>query len=446
MSFFDNLFGTIGQTGALDRVRGGIDFIPNGSGGEIIKLTDKSSPVWLGMRSPWMQLYAYEFCYPIASVVDSLADYDLTSTIEILRLGGKGKDDFATNSWAQAMNKLLEQPNPLQSWGQFRGQQIIYKKVFGFCPVVPLIPVGFAEAVSLINLPPWLFDVEGSGTFMYQSRIQDFVKSYRVSLDGKIFDIAPDKLFILTDSFLQNQNKNFLLPLSKLVGLDMAISNICAAMEADNVLLRKKGPLGFISHDAAAVKDSVAGYLPMTDEDKDELQSDLQKYGLSFSQFQYVVSKIAAKWNPMSYNVKELGTKETLVAGEQAICHRFRFPYVLYEQSGTTYANGENAEQALYTSNIIPNADKDLQHYNKFFKARENNCVIVANFDNTPCLQEDKKEAADAEKTLSEALEKEYLNNVITLNQWRVKHGYDTVDGDDTYYRDIKQPEVQPVI
>src|SRR5690606_11532371 len=196
----------------------------------------------------------------------------------------------------------------------FRGQQIVYKKVFGFCPVLPIVPIGFEsqpwKAKALINLPPWLFKPVPNRTVGVASAtsLSDYVKEYQVTILGKTTTIKADQLFILEDSFLQDEGEDFLLPLSRLVGLDMAISNICAAMEADNVLLSKKGPLGFISHDAAT-KDQVS-YRPMTTKTKNELQKALTRYGLSWDQFQYVISRDAARWVPMSFNPQELGTSE----------------------------------------------------------------------------------------------------------------------------------------
>jgi hypothetical protein len=221
-----------------------------------------------------------------------------------------------------------------------------------------------------------------------------------------------------------------------LVGLDMAVSNICSAMEADNVLLRKKGPLGFISHDAAT-KDQVS-YTPMTVKQRNTLQKSLHEYGLSWDQYQYVISRVATRWNPMSFNVKELGTKETVEKCEKAICHRYRFPYTLYEEQDATYANGDNAAATLYQTNVIPNANKDANQYNKFFKAKENACKIVRNFDNVGALQEDRKDAAEADKAQNESLQLQYDNDLITLNQWREKMGYDTQPGGDVVKSQVK--------
>jgi hypothetical protein len=443
MSFINNLFGAIaGQTTSLAR-NPGMDFIPVDNAGNTIQIKG-DNVAWLGMRSRYTQKYAYDFCYPLSSVVDRLAEYDLTGEVEILRSKGKGKENYATGSWATNLNKRFKAPNPLQSWEQFRGQQVVYKRVFGFCPVLPIVPTGFTpdNVVAMINLPPWMFDVVPADNFnLLSSSLQDMIKHYTLTIFGETIKLQPEWVIILEDSFMQDENSKFLLPQSRLVGLDMAISNICAAMEADNVLLRKRGPLGFISHENT--KDAI-GHIPMEPDDKKELQDDLQKYGLSLSQFLYVISKAPARWNPMSYDTKQLGTKETVVAGEEAICHRFGFPYILYKESDATFANGAQAATAVYFNNVIPNAKKDASKYNMFFRAEENASKIVFCYDDVPFLQDDVKTAAEARKAQNESHLMEYDNNLITLNQWREKMEYDTVPGDDVYKRDINK-STEPV-
>jgi hypothetical protein len=436
-SWGQNLFGIIAGWGSGASIGNGLitpGFVPTNSSGGIMRIRG-SQASWLGLRTREMQKQAYEFCYPVSSVCDRLAEYDLTGVIEILRSKGKGKEDYATNPWSQRMNKLIAQPNPLQAWEQFRGQQVVYKKLFGFCPVFPVMPVGMdfdpSYCMAIWNLPPWLFRAEPTNKLLEATDIDEIIKSYSITIHGKKVTLTGKQVFILEDGFIQDENENFLLPQSKLVGLDMAVSNICAAMEADNVLLRKKGPLGFISSEA--VKDA-AGYIPMRPEEKKELQEALQVYGLSWDQYQYVISRTPSKWNPMSYDVNQLGTKETVIAGSKAVCQKFGFPYVLFEETGVTYANGENAMSSVYVNNVIPNAKKDLNKYNKFFKAEENQCKINACYDDVPALQEDELNKNTAAYSLAQTLAIEYKNGIITKNQWLTARGYDTVPDGDLYY------------
>lgn len=431
--FFNNLFGTIAQGGILNKVDGNIGFIPVDGNNGTLQIKG-SNAEWLGLENRVTQKYAYEFCYPLSSVIDRIAEADINGNIEILRLQGKGKEDYATSPYAVRMNNLFENPNPSQSWDEFRGQQVVYKKVFGFCPVLVITPIGFeydpSEASMLLNLPPWLFSVESDS----ESSIFPKAKSYTCSILNGISTFRPEQILILKDGFLQDEREGFLLPKSRLVGLDMAVSNLCAGMEADNVMLRKRGPIGFISHDAAATKDSVAGYLPMTETEKRDIQNDLQRYGLSWAQYQYVVSKTAMKWNSMGYDVKQLGTKETILQATKAICQRLNFSYVLLENSEATFANQNDAHKSLYQNNIIPGCNKDIDKYAKYFKAKENNCRFTVDFNYLPIMQEDAEMQGRARKAKDESLQIEYKNDIITKNQWLIELGLDTVPDGDVYY------------
>jgi hypothetical protein len=431
--FFNNMFGAIAGSSVLGRVGAGKDFFEYN--GKTIKLTGKGMPAqWLGLKTPIMQKYAYEFCFPVASVCDKLAEMDTNGVIEIKRSQGKGRDNLATNDWANKMNALLEQPNPLQSWAQFRGQQCVYKRVFGYCPVLPIIPAGYEKypenATAMINIPPWLFEPVGTGKLLYQTKLEDIVKEYRVTILGSSFTLAPNQIFILEDSFMQDEARNFLVPKSRLCGLDMAVSNICAAMEADNIMLRRGGPLGLMSSKAT---DAMGSSLPMNDEQKAMAQEDLNGYGISWSQFQFMISRNPLDLQMIGFNAKQLGSKETVVAGEKAICHRYSFPYTLYEETEATYANGSNAALSVYQDNVVPNNQKDLTKYNKFFKAKENSCVITGCYDHLSVFQEDEAEKQAAANDQVSALQVEYDEDIITKNQWLEARGYEKVADGDKY-------------
>jgi len=182
--------------------------------------------------------------------------------------------------------------------------------------------------------------------------------------------------------------------------------------------------------------------LPMQKKEKDDLQTQLSQYGLSLAQYQYVISASPATWNPMSFNVTELGIDPTVISGSKAICHRYGFPYTLFEQQDATYANGLNAEKGVYVNNVIPNNTKDLNKYNKFFKAAENNAKIVGNYLKVAALQEDALLEAQAAKAQNDSLLLEYDNNLITRNMWLTARGYDTIGPDGDKY---KKDEVKPM-
>lgn len=436
-SFFNNLFGTIAQNGLLGREPGNISFIPKDNAGNTIKIKGQNA-IWLGLRNRIVQYWAYQYCSPLATVIERLAEADITGELQFIREKGKGAADIATNPFSNRLRTLFANPNPLQSWEQFRGQQVVYKKIFGFCPVLIVKPAGFTDASYaslMVNLPPWLFTVVGTNKLLCQTDVTKMIEKYTISLIGETIDLKPEDVIILSDTFVQDENYNYLLPKSKMVGLDMAVSNYCAAMEADNVLLRKKGPLGAWTHDAAATKDSVAGYLPMTVKEKDQVQTDLGQYGLNWEQFQSLVTRTAIKWQPTSFNVTELGTSDTITKATKAICHRYGYSYILLEDSDATFSNQGGAAKSLFQNNIIPNNKRDMSAYEKFFNCSENNCNIVTDYSDLPILQEDEFLKGRAVAQTDLGLQIEYLNDIITKNQWLTARGYDTIgsEGDKLY-------------
>lgn len=447
-NFFTNLFGVIaGNNLSLGRQSPNIDFIPlNGNNGTINISGRGQDAVWLGLRAPLQQKKAYENCYPVAAICDKLAEMDTNGVIKITKTEGKANGNDANSTWAKNMRARLEQPNALQSWEQFRGQQVVYKKVFGFCPVLPIVPAGMSPeyATEIINIPPWLFEpVIKQNASLLSSKIEEIIDHYTVTIFNSTFKLTPSQLFILEDSFMQDESRNFLLPLSRLVGCDMAVSNICAAMEADNVVLRRRGPLVVMT----PTNKDVGGNVPMTPIERAEVQEDLAGYGITWAQFQYMISRNSMEVNEIGFNVSELGTKETVVAGEKALCHRYSFPYTLYEETEATYANGSNAAQSVYTDNVIPNNTKDLNKYNKFFKAADNGCKIWFDFSELHVLQEDSFDRERANYFQSQSLQIQWVNGMITRNQWLEAQGYEKLSPElgDVYYTSPEKPDPKQI-
>jgi hypothetical protein len=433
-NFWQNMFGTIGKK----RVPTDKDFIPTDFNGDAtiprnVMFVKGGEAVWLGLETPEMQYWAYCFCSPLAAVIDREADCDINGKPTFWKGEKETKNPAATR-----MRNLIDKPNPMQTWEEFRGQQVVFKKMYGYCPVYAMIPAGFDPTYSsyLWNLNPYYAKPIPDKSFNYQ-KDNTPIKEWKITVNEKEYTLPSTAIFIVKDGYVNNTNSELLLPLSKVIGLDFAISNICATMEADNVLLRKKGPLGFISHDPKP--DNVAGYVPMNKTQKDEIQGDLSNYGLTWSQFQYVVSKLPVRWNPISYNVRELMTKETCKAAIDMICDRYNYPAELMSGKDATYENRSAAEKYLYQNVIIPQSEKDMRNYNRFFQLDDYSLDMRCDYSKLPVLQEDVVKAGQADNYKAAAYLTLYQNDIITKNQYREKMGVEPVPGEDVYYSDVPQ-------
>jgi hypothetical protein len=434
-NFWQKMFGTLGSKMPTPTDK---DFIPTDYNGDAtvprnVMFVKGGEAVWLGLETIEMQYWAYCYCSPLAAVIDREADCDINGKPTFTK-----NDKESNNPAAKRMKAIIEKPNPTQTWEDFRGQQVVFKKIYGYCPIYSMVPSGFDKTYAsyLWNLNPFYVKPVPNESFNLQNGT-DPIKSWKVTIKGNEYELPSNTVFIIKDGYVNNTKHDLLLPLSKISGLDFAISNICATMEADNVLLRKKGPLGFISHDPKP--DNVAGYVPMTKDQKTEIQGELANYGLTWNQFQYVVAKLPVRWNPISYNVRELMTKETCKAAIDMICDRYNYPAELMSGKNATYENRSASERYLYQNVIIPQNERDLRAYNRFFKLDEYKLEMECDFSKLPVLQEDVVKAGQADNYKAAAYLTLYQNDVITLNKYREMMGIEPVPGDDKYFSEVPQ-------
>jgi Phage portal protein len=437
-----NLFGTLGtqNLGAL----GQYGFIPIDGQGATLNLTDNIDAQWLGLASKNMQYWAYNYCSPLAAVIDKLAEADTNGRIEFLNPDGTTKSNFSGNPRLKRISTLLKRPNPLQTWEEFNSQQVVLCKIFGYCPVFAVCPAGFDKSYSssLWNLNPFYCYPQRNMSFDMESKSKDnsIISFWQLSIWGKSYQIPNSDILLIKDGYIDSTTTNMGLPISKVAGLDYFVSNICAAMEADNVLLKKKGPLGVFSYDA---KPDMAGLLPMPPKDKDALQNDLARYGLTSGQLQYVISKSPIKWNAMSFNLRDLMTKETVRQGVDGICDRFGYPPELMSGKNATYENRNSAEKFLYQNNVIPFSLRRMARYSQFFELDE--VSLNLDYDHLPVLQEDIMHAGQARKAKSEGLTLDWQNGLITWNEYRFLQDLDMVAGMDIYYNEYLAKYPPPV-
>lgn len=436
-----NMFGTIARRAIP--VPTNADFIPLDGNGTIFDLrgTDVSA-TWLTLSTRSMQFWAYNFCSPLAAVIDRLAESETNGRIEFIDEDGATLKNVSKIPALNRVRKLLLKPNPLQTWHEFNNEQGVLSRIFGYCPVLCITPSGMDKSYTyaMFNLNPFFCDSDVNTDFDPYDLSSKPILKWTINIFGKrIADIPSEDILLIKDGFINQTNPNSGLPISKVAGLDYFVSNICAAMEADNVLLKKKGPLGVFSHDP---KPDISGYLPMDDDDKNDIQKDLRRYGLTLGQLQYVISKLPIKWNPMSFNVRDLMTKETVRQGTDGICDRFGYPAELMSGKNATYENRNSAEKYLYQNNIIPYSLRKMARYCIFFGIEG----LILDYDHLPVLQEDIMHAGQAAEALSKSLDIDWKLDMITWNEWRIAKGMDTVPGMDTYYSDWLKthPEMNP--
>ena len=363
---------------------------------------------------------AYQTCAPLTSIINRKTQAYINGKTWVLNTQGKESN----NEVAKRIRKLLHQPNPLQSGMQFEAQMYAYKQIFGYSLIFAPKPVGYTENVdstALWNIPPFMLDIEETNKLFYQTDAKSIIKSIIINWKGERVPLPVESCFIVKD-FVPSFS-NILFPESRIQSLAVPINNIIGAYESLNTLINFRGAQGFLSPE----KDPM-GTVPLAGEDKESLQADFRRYGLKRGQWQVIIASASLKWQQMGYPTKDLMLIETIENAIQAVCDGYNYPFRLLSNNSSNSLGGTDAgifNRALYQDTIIPEAMSDMEQWNNFFNTADYNIIIDKDYSHVPVLQQDKKQAAEARKALNDALEKEWRNGMITLNQWLIKNGED---------------------
>lgn len=367
-------------------------------------------------------LTAYTRCPPVNAIINRKAQAFINGKTFILNK--KGKE--ATSEEATKIVNLLRKPNPLQNQMQFEAQGYIYQQLFGYNIILSIKPVGFKDNIdarSLWNIPPTMIDIEETNKLFYQTDTGGIIKEIVLTYKGQRTVLNVADLFIFKD--ITPSMYSLVLPESRICALELPINNIIGAYESRNVLINNRGPLGILTQE---VGNGNFVALPMTKDQKDELQQELRRYGLKRRQVQYIVTNAALKWQSMGVATKDLLLFEEVQAGTMAVCDAYGYPYPLISSDRTNNLGGSNTDpnkKLLYQDTIIPEAESIYQQWNEFFKTETLKIRIEKDYSHVAVLQDDKVQSATARLTLNQSMKIEFENGLITLNDWLVKLGED---------------------
>lgn len=387
---------------------------------------------WDGHNS---SLTAYERCPPVTAIINRKAQAYINGKTWVMNTQGKE----STTEPAKKIKKLLARPNPIQSWKQFEAQAQVFKQVFGFNILFPIIPAGFEqygpiEASSLWNIPPHMLHVEETNKLFYQTDMTGIIKNIKLRYKNTETTIDAKNIYLFKD--ITPSMSTMIFPESRIKSLEMPINNIIGAFESRNVLINYRGALGILSKDPGS---TTGGYvsLPWPKDEKEALQKEFERYGLSKRQWKFIITSAEVKWQQMGVPTKDLMLMEEVQEGTKSICDAYGYPPHLLGIIDPTFNNQNAAEKGLYQNTIIPEAESDYEQWNNVFRTDEYNINIEKDYSHLPVLQEDAQSKASARKILGEALEKEFKNDLITLNRWRELVGEDTLPDGNVYYSEL---------
>lgn len=304
------------------------------------------------------------------------------------------------------MKDLIAQPNPTQSWSDviysLAVNDGLFNNSFAYCP-----KRSFDIRNLFVPLPSNQIKIVGTGKYLDQLDTNGLIKEFQFWYDTQKKDIieVEDMVYMNTPDGI-----NLLNPVNRIDTLKYPLSNIMAQYNKRNVILENMGAIGILS----SKKSDMGGALPMTPEERNEIQADWLKR----SKDKLVMTEADVDWTPMSYPTKDLMLFEELTEDKMAIIDAYGLSYYLFSQSkGSTFTNIKEGMRMSYQDTIIPETNQMYATMSQQLGLIDEGVYIKPDFGHIPVLQDDKNEESNTIVSLVQ-------NGVIDANEARTVLGY----------------------
>lgn len=346
------------------------------------------------------------------------------SKMKIRAIDKDGND--VSNIETQKVIALLTAPNWFQDGKEFLIQTKTLREIFGNEYLYSQVPFGFNRSIDrvkqLFTLPANIVKSE------YKSGLPFFLNdsktginySYKESEGIEYKPLPTDQIIHLNDNRVKMKSatdKNLLNGESKMAGLKVAINNIKMAYESRGVILKYRGADGAWVNKS---RDAVGQSLPLSKEDKENIQNAHRKYGTLDGQWQTIITDQDLAW--VQAGVKDpakLGLFQEIEEDFNKMLDSYGVPSEIFVRTkGATYENQRQAEKGFYVRTVIPEANEWIGAVTSELKT-DKNVTYIADYSHLPIFQEDLKSRADALNSMITALSKMLSDGAISIDQYK---------------------------
>lgn len=336
------------------------------------------------------------------------------------------------NRIVDKMFALINEPNPLQSTDEFLKFLSITHDTHGNS----MIRGNFAfnridiETIStMFCLWPQYAKPIMTKRYWDAVDIKGIIDHWEYDMFGTSKQFSTDEILHRKEANITiNSNEDLVLGKSRLLSLKQVISTLDASYESRNVIANERGAKTIIS---PKKNDPFMGSLPLTTKERDSLEKTLQKkYGLKFNQHQNYLSDIPLEVFQYDQDIRKLGIVEEIGLDAMAVAHIYDIPPELIKmyKEGATYENQASNERIMYQSNAMVRAESIFNDLNNWLSVRKHGFEYITSWDHIAVLQDNKKEKSLIERNTSFVCREAFLAGACTLNEWRVKQGWEQIN------------------
>jgi hypothetical protein len=249
---------------------------------------------------------------------------------------------------------------------------------------------------------------------------EGLISGFRFKYDNEGFEnLEVQDIVYLTTA----DGMNIIRPTSKIDALKYPLSNIKASYHKRNVLLENIGAIGILS----AQKSDIGGSIPMTPEEKHEIQRDWYNR----SKDELIITESQVNWQPMSYPTRDLMLFEELTADKLAIIDAYGLNYNLFSSDkGATFSNVKDSIRMCYTDTIIPETQSMYDTIMQQFKLTDEGYKLIADFSHLPVLQDDELSKEQARTAKVNNFSTMLRDGVISSEQYAAEFGIELMKVD----------------
>tara|TARA_B100001287_G_C22686610_1_gene534232 strand:+ start:7912 stop:9195 length:1284 start_codon:yes stop_codon:yes gene_type:complete len=327
------------------------------------------------------------------------------------------------------LQKIIENPNSYQTWGEFLEEHYIYRLLTGNSFIHGIKPEGFDYFQELRNLVSQYVEIKTKNN----SNNADDIIGYN--------NINNIKDFYDKENILHTKYPNPCDTISNLYGISPLESTLkvwktsSERWTASANVLKNRGVSGILTDNSDR---------PMTPEQAKQMQSQAnQRLGGSEKFGQVMVSNKKLDFIKMGLSPQDMELLDLGVITLRALCNAYHVDSSLFnDPANKTFNNRKEAQKALWTDAILPEIHKTENALNSWLvkpisQSLNKNLVLCPELDNIEPLQQDMDLIADR-------LTKLRMAGIISGNDARRQLGLDSIDDEsmDSVYISMNQVDI----
>lgn len=341
---------------------------------------------------------------------------------------------------AQRLAKILSKPNCLQTFSQFVYMHFVNYLADGNGFIRAAMPSSYKSDTekwrwcdNFWAIPSPLITVQTPtvSTPIYGvCKVEDIIQGYQLGAGVNTQLIPTWQIWHDRDNYpnIGMASGNFLKSASRLDAMRKTISTLKAVYDARNIIYNRCGAIGILTNKS---RDD-AGPVAMDENEKKELIKKFNSdYGVTGDKSPIAITDADLAYFRIGMSISELQPFEETLNDAITIAGQFGIPSCLVPRKDmSTFDNQKAAEKGVYSGVIIPMAKRFCQEFTEFLGIEEAGFYIDCNFDDVDCLQAGRKESEEVRKMVNERCRQQFIDGLITINDWRGQIHESALDGE----------------